>query len=226
MPRRRTPTTMAEIDPSRTLSAAPESKRRAEGPWPNPGTSHRLIRRPVARQAWLSDPDLWVKSSPLMGEGLEGGEDRRYRGTPEAGNGGRSRHQPRALCGITPTPTRPLKGAGVPCRQEALALYARFRGHNEGSRITHATFCNEVLGPDARGGSQAIPVTCPPFKPEAGPGSPFARRRRICLSAEFPTGSKAENDGKCGGRLFAAASAARAQAGVAHGGQTLRPSCR
>jgi hypothetical protein len=36
MPRRRTPTTMAEIDPSRTLSAAPESNRRAEGPCPDP----------------------------------------------------------------------------------------------------------------------------------------------------------------------------------------------
>jgi hypothetical protein len=36
MPRRRTPTTMREIDPSRTLSAAPESKRRAECPWPDP----------------------------------------------------------------------------------------------------------------------------------------------------------------------------------------------
>jgi hypothetical protein len=226
MPRRRTPTTMAEIDPSRTLSAAPESKRRAEGPWPDPGTSHRLIRRPVARQAWLSDPDLWVKSSPLMGEGLEGGEDRRYRGTPEAGNGGRSRHQPRALCGITPTPTHPLEGGGstLPSggARPGCPLSRAQRGLPDHTR----DFLQRGTRAGRPGGSQAIPVTCPPFKPEAGPGSPLARGRRICLSAEFPTGSKAENDGKCGGRLFAAASAARAQAGVAHGGQTLRPSCR
>jgi hypothetical protein len=34
LPGRQTPTATAEIDPSRTLSAAPESNRRAEGPDP------------------------------------------------------------------------------------------------------------------------------------------------------------------------------------------------
>src|SRR5271166_1521541 len=52
MPRRRTPTTMAEIDPSRTLSAAAESNRRAEGMVRS--VSSPLIDPPARRQSGMA----------------------------------------------------------------------------------------------------------------------------------------------------------------------------
>lgn len=49
-------------------------------------------------------------------------------------------------CRMVSSPPRKRRASGGPGGAfEALALDARFRGHDENSRSTHVNFCNEVL---------------------------------------------------------------------------------